>query len=160
MSPIIVKGKFRLTLRFYAGLGAILDFHDNLLVFAYERQIGCDVGNTPYYLECLQGISKGRSEKGSNSDELQTRVVIEESSGKVSLQDIRNAYAAFGLDMNSPYDDEDHIIGTFQSRVADSSRQEPELRRALNVIGQHRDSFRIQQFASDSKQSQPIMFLP
>ena len=131
-----------------------MKFHDTLLVFAYERQIACDLGNSPYYLDCLQGIATGR-----NSEELLTKAALEESSGKVSLKDIQGAYKTFGLDMQSPYDDEDHIIGTFQSRIADSSLQEPELRRALNVIGHHRGSTRIQDFASNSKWNFLIVFV-
>ena len=146
LAPILVRSSPELISRFYAGLGATLDFHDSLLSFVYERQIACNPAGGPYYLECLQGIAKGRK-----SEDLQTKAAIEESSGKISLQDIRDAYAAFGLDMQSPYDDEDHIIGTFQSRIADSSLQEPELRHALKIIGLHRDSIRIQDFASDSE---------
>ncbi|KAL8767123.1 MAG: hypothetical protein Q9209_006285 [Squamulea sp. 1 TL-2023] len=128
---------------FYPTLGAKLDFHDDLIKFAYERQIMSDPEGTPYYLEALQGIAGGRK-----SEDLQTSVAIEASSGKVSAHDIRNAYNALGLDLGSEYIDDDHIVGTFQSRAADSPRQEPELRRALQIIGQHRSSERIQSMAS------------
>lgn len=124
----------------------MLDFHDDLISFAYERQIACDISNSPYYLECLQGIANGR-----NSEDLQTKVAIEASSGKVSVHDIREAYKSFGLDMQSIFHDDDTIIGTFQSRVADSPVQEPDLRRALDIIGQHRKSASIQHVASNSK---------
>ncbi|KAL8915497.1 MAG: hypothetical protein Q9171_000062 [Xanthocarpia ochracea] len=128
---------------FYPSLGAKLDFHDDLIRFSYQRQLLSDPEGTPYYLEALQGIADGRK-----SEDLQTSVAIEASSGKVSAQDIRKAYNALGLDLGSEYLDDDHIIGTFQSRAADSPRQEPELRRALQIIGQHRSSQRIQFVAS------------
>ena len=132
--------------RYYAGLGSVMNFHDELLVFAYERQTICDSQNSPYYLECLQGIATGR-----NSEDLQTKSAIEVSSGKVSMQDIRKAYQAFDLEFESQIHDEDTIIGMFQSRIADSPKQEPGLRHDLSIIGEHRNSARIKQFASDCR---------
>ncbi|KAL8735558.1 MAG: hypothetical protein Q9166_000726 [cf. Caloplaca sp. 2 TL-2023] len=128
---------------FYPSLGAKMDFHDDLIKFAYERQLVSDPEGTPYYLEALQGIAEGR-----RSEDLQTFVAIEASSGKVSARDIRNAYSALGLDLESEFMHDDYIIGNFQSRSADSPRQEPELRRALQIIGKHRSSQRIQSMAS------------
>ena len=85
------------------------------------------------------------------SEELNIKVVVETSTGKVSMGDIRDAYGAFGLDMNGPYLDDEHIIGTFRSRISDAPRQEDDLRKALAVIGQHRNSVKIEQFASNSQ---------
>ncbi|KAL9000857.1 MAG: hypothetical protein Q9169_000612 [Polycauliona sp. 2 TL-2023] len=128
---------------FYPSLGAKLDFRDDLIKFAYEQQVMSDPEGTPYYLEALQGIADGRG-----SEDLHTCVAIEASSGKVSTRDIRNAYISLGLGLGSEYLDDDHIIGTFQSRAADAPRQEPELRRALQIVGQHRGSQSIQSMAS------------
>lgn len=75
---------------------------------------------------------------------------MEESSGKVSAEDVRNAYKALGLGLETEFLDEDHIIGTFQSRAADSPRQEPELRRALQIIGHDLSSQKIQFVADKS----------
>lgn len=102
-----------------------------------------DPEHTPNYLECLQVLAEGRK-----SEDLQTLVAIEASSGKVSMQDIRNAYKVLGLDFENLSDD--YIIGSFQSRAADSPRQEPELRRALQIVGQDRSSQKIQLIASKS----------
>ena len=123
-----------------------MDFHDELICFSYERQIACDAENSPYYLECLQGIAEGRS-----SEDLQTKVAIEASSGKFSVRDLREAYQSLGLDIRSVFYDDDTIIGSFQSRIADAPRQEPDLRRALYMIGEHRKSVRIQHVASNGK---------
>lgn len=123
-----------------------MDFHDDLIKFAYERQLVVDPDNVPYYLESLQTIADGRK-----SEELHTLVAIEASSGKVSAQDVRDAYKLLDLDLASAYLDEDVIIGTFQSRVADAPRQEAELRRALQIIGQDRSSEKIQFMASKSR---------
>ncbi|MCJ1378028.1 ubiquitin-specific protease ubp2 [Xylographa soralifera] len=129
---------------FYAGLGSTMDFHDELICFTYERQIACDAENSAYYLECLQGIAEGRG-----SEDLQTKVAIEASSGKFSVRDLREAYQSLGLDMRSLFYDDDTVIGSFQSRIADAPRQEPDLRRALYMIGEHRKSMRIQHVASN-----------
>lgn len=78
-------------------------------------------------------------------------MAIEASSGKVSANDVRNAYKLLDLDLSSAFLDDDLIIGSFQSRAADAPRQEPELRRALQIIGQDRSSQKIQFVASKSK---------
>ena len=135
-----------ISFRYYAGLGSVLDFSDNLIQFAYERQCTCDPVNLPYYLECLQGIAEGR-----NSEDLRTRTAIEASTGKLSMRDIREAYRSLGLDAQNPLFDDDHIIGVFRSRVSDAPAQEGEMRQALALIGHHRRSSKIEQFASNSE---------
>lgn len=141
---------------FYAGLGATCDFHDNLITFAYQRQVEIDPVNIPYYLECLQEISEDR-----RSEVLQTVAAIEASSDKISLKDVRSAYKEIGLEFPSTLFDDDTIIGTFQSRISDAPRQEAELRRALKIIGHHRSSEKIQQIASNvvSNYGQAISWL-
>ncbi|KAL8663826.1 MAG: hypothetical protein Q9202_003511 [Teloschistes flavicans] len=128
---------------FLPTLGACWDFHDDLIQFAYERQIFADPEHTPYYLEALQGMAQGRE-----SEALQTFVAMQVSSGKLSAEDVRKAYKALGLGLETEFLDDDYIIGTFQSRAADSPRQEPELRRALQIIGHDRSSPKIQ-FVAD-----------
>ena len=136
--------------RWHAGLGATADFHDELIEFAYERQLAVDPYNTPYYLECLQGIAQGR-----RSEALDTKVAIEASQNRISLQDVRTAFKELGLDSRSDYSD-DNIIGLFQSRIADAPKQETEMRRALKIIGQSRGSEKIQLVASQGKLN-PVM---
>ena len=72
------------------------------------------------------------------------------------MKDVRDAYTAFGFDINDSQLDEDHIIGTFQSRVSDAPKQEADLRVALKTIGQHRNSHSIEQFAANRKS----LFIP
>ena len=105
-----------------------------------------DPRSTPYYLECLQGIAKGRK-----SEALQTLEAIEASKDNISLADIRNAYKELGLDNSFIALDDDTIIGTFQSRISDAPKQEQELRRALRTIGRDRSSAKIQQVASNCR---------
>ena len=113
-----------------------------MLIFAYEQQISADYSNTPYYLECLQGIAQGRK-----SEDLQLKVALEATSDKISRRDVRNAYRELILDARESYED-DTIIGIFNSRITDAPKQEPEMRRALKVIGQDRESEKIQVVAS------------
>lgn len=129
---------------FYAGLGAAGDFHDDLVAFAYDCQIACDSQNVPYYLECLQAIAVGRDD----SEDLHTKAVIEETMGRVSLRDIRQAYSSFNLDVGDAQLADETIIGTFQARVSDAPKHEAEMRRDLRIIGEHRSSEKITLVAS------------
>ena len=101
-----------------------------------------DPANTPYYLECLQGIAQNR-----HSEDLDTKVAIEASQSRISLKDVRAAFNEFGLDPRAIHEDET-IIGNFQSRISDAPKQEAEMRRALKIIGQSRNSEKIQLVAS------------
>ena len=101
----------------------------------------------PYYLECLQGIAEGRK-----SDSLNVKVAIEATSDKISRRDVRAAYKELGLDAKEAHED-DTIIGIFNSRITDAPKQEPEMRRALTIIGQYRSSERIQVVASQGNDS-------
>lgn len=83
-------------------------------------------------------------------------MAIEASKGKISLKDIRRAYYELGLSNDSAVPlDENTIIGTFQSRISSSPRQEAELRRALKIIGQALWSPRIQSVAANGKRFPP-----
>ena len=140
----------------YAGLGCVADFHDNLIHFAYRRQITIDPNNTPYYLECLQTIAEGR-----RSEDLSLKAVIEVSEGRISPRDVRLAYQHFGYDMKSNGLADETIIGSFQARLSDSPKQEAELRRDLKIIGLHRQSQRIESVASQAMNNyeQALSFL-
>ncbi|KAL9047175.1 MAG: hypothetical protein Q9214_000187 [Letrouitia sp. 1 TL-2023] len=133
------------TYSFYPSLGAVVDFHEDLIKYAYERQLASDPEKTPYYLECLQGIAEGR-----DSEDLRILAAIEASSGKVSYKDIREAYKDLSLHDQSSDLDDTTIIGTFKSRIADSPKQEAQLRRALQIIGQSRSSDKILSVAARS----------
>lgn len=78
------------------------------------------------------------------------KVAVEAASDKLSRRDIRDAYRALGLDAQRTHED-DTIIGIFNSRTIDAPKQEPEMRRALRIIGQHRSSEKIQVAASQGE---------
>ncbi|KAI9757658.1 MAG: ubiquitin-specific protease ubp2 [Chaenotheca gracillima] len=128
----------------YASLGARVDFHDDLLIYAYNRQRLTDEINAPYYLSCLQELSSIR-----NSEKLETEVAMMASAGQISSKDIDRAYQYFQIAPTQYGLEDDFIIGTFKSRVTDAPRHEAEARRHLHVIGVHRGSQVIEQVASN-----------
>ncbi|KAK6331773.1 ubiquitin-specific protease ubp2 [Orbilia javanica] len=114
----------------YAGLGANLDFSDNLLFWAYQRQKECDPENAPFYFDCISDLATGR-----RSEDLQLQVVTLRSQGEFSRSDVKNAYKSLGI--TSDFDSGDFIIGNFHARLSDSPKQEMELREALTTLGKH-----------------------
>jgi ubiquitin carboxyl-terminal hydrolase 25/28 len=133
--------------RYYASLGAIGDFADPLILFAYIRQSATDEVNNPYYLECLQDLAVGR-----DSIMLQTEVATLNSQGRPNRRDRDSAYRYFGIDPSHAHAlSDDVIISTYRVRIPDiSPSQREEARRQLRVIGDARDSSAIISEASDA----------
>jgi ubiquitin carboxyl-terminal hydrolase 25/28 len=131
----------------YAGLGAVGDFADELIIFAYERQHECDPKNRPYYLECLQGIAKGRG-----SADLHEKSVMAVSLGEHTLTEVEAAYRFFAIEPDTREGD-DHIIGLYESRIDSAPRQKDEARECLLIIGQARNSQKIQTVAMENPMS-------
>lgn len=131
----------------YAGLGAVNDFADDLIAFAYDRQCDCNPQNKPYYLECLKGIGEGR-----HSVDLQEKSVMAISMGEYTLSDIENAYKYFDVSPDTQGGDY-HIIGLYKSRIDSAPRQKEEARRRLLIIGQARQSDAILAIANDRAMS-------
>ncbi|PQE32454.1 ubiquitin carboxyl-terminal hydrolase protein [Rutstroemia sp. NJR-2017a WRK4] len=127
----------------YASLGALETFTDDLISWAYDRQCECDPQNKPYYLDCLLDISTGRK---SSDLELKATTVI--STGQVSLKDITQAYAFFGIKKNHAEGD-NHIIGVYKSRIESAPRQKDEARNCLLTIAKDRGSKAIEAVAND-----------
>ena len=125
----------------YAALGCLEDFDDSLLVFAYDLQVLRDPENAAVYLECLQAIAEERQ-----SPDLQTKIVMEASCGRVSKKDVRDAYRQLGLEPNL---DDDTLAGAFKARIQDAPAQAAEARNLLKMIGDDRGSVLLQQLASD-----------
>jgi ubiquitin carboxyl-terminal hydrolase 25/28 len=136
----------------YAALGAVNDFPDELIAFAYDRQSDCDFKNKPYYLEALQGIANGR-----HSVELQEKAVMAISMGENTLSEIEDAYKYFNIDPESA-SGEEHIIGNYQSRIESSPLQKEDAKQQLRIIGQSRGSERILSVANDDTMSVPEAF--
>lgn len=132
---------------YYASLGSVDAFADELVSWAYDRQRRCDPRNKPYYLDCLKDIAEGR-----NSSDLQTKVVEAMSLGEVGQEEIESAYAFFNLDPNNTEED-DHIIGVYNVRIEASPRQKEEARKVLKVIAGARNSEKIMTVANEISMS-------
>lgn len=132
---------------YYASLGAVGDFADALVLFAFSRQVETDLASQSYYFECLQDLAVGR-----NSEMLQTQVSLMASRGVTSKRDLDTAYKSFGIDpAHARVIGDDHIIGSFRARLADiSPAQADEARRQLRILGNARDSDRIRAEAADA----------
>ncbi|KAI8939720.1 hypothetical protein NX059_003470 [Plenodomus lindquistii] len=132
---------------YYASLGAIGDFADALVLFAFSRQVETDLVNQSYYFECLQDLAVGR-----NSEMLQTQVSLMASQGLTSKHDLDAAYKSFGIDpAHASFIGDDHIIGCFRARLSDISPvQTDEARRQLRILGDARNSERIRAEAADA----------
>lgn len=83
---------------------------------------------------------------GRKSETLELEVVkLRSQEVYFTLDDVKAAYELFNL---KEYErDEQLIIGSFNSRLKDAPRQETEMRKNLQIIGQFRDSEIIKQAA-------------
>jgi ubiquitin carboxyl-terminal hydrolase 25/28 len=132
---------------YYASLGVVDAFTDELLGWAYDRQCQCDPQNSPYYLDCLYDLATGR-----RSSDLETKVSIASSTGELRLTDIEEAYKFFALNPNTTEGD-DHILGVFNSRIQAAPKQADQARASLRIIGKARNSHRIESVATDKSMS-------
>jgi ubiquitin carboxyl-terminal hydrolase 25/28 len=117
------------------------------LQFAYYRQSEVDKENAPYYLECFQGIARGRK-----SEVLETEAAMITSLGIPNRREIEAAYRALGIEpAHGAGLTDNFLIDQARSRFPDiSPSQREELRRHLRVIGFARDSETIKREANDS----------
>lgn len=132
----------------YAGLGALADFSDDLLSFGFDRQIATDAANAPYYYDCLSNVAK---RKGSES--LEVKMALLASEGLYGRQEVANAYKYFTLDplQAGEYTDE-YIHGVFESRIGSiASSLETEAREKLRMIGLSRGSKWLVDAAANGK---------
>lgn len=145
---VLTKYLLVLTLNsYYASLGALADFDDSLILFAFSRQVAVDIDNKDYYFECLQDLATGRQ-----SETLGVQVALLASQGLISKRDAQRAYQYFGINpAHASVIGDDHIIGSFKSRLYDiSPLQAEEARKQLRVLGDVRDSERIRAEAAGS----------
>jgi ubiquitin carboxyl-terminal hydrolase 25/28 len=125
-------------------LGVEANSSDGCIIDAYERQVETDPEDSVWHLSCLNKIANIRQ-----SEELGVLVATEQSKGLFTIEQVRQAYRYFGFTREDV--DEEHIIGTYKSRLSDAPRQDSEMREQLRIIGQHRQSLRIKDVAKGSK---------
>ena len=127
--------------RSYAVLGVVADVPDPIILWAYNRQRERNPRGTPLYFQHLTVLANGRG-----SETLQLEVgKLRSQEVYYTLDDVKAAYELFNLKESEQ--DEQLIIGTFNSRLKDAPRQETEMRKNLQIIGQFRDSEIIKQAA-------------
>lgn len=129
---------------YYHSLGAVDNFTDELLSWAYDRQCQCDPANKPYYFDCLEDLAKGRE-----SSDLQLKVTMALSVGEYGLKTLEEAYKHFGLSPSTKEGD-DHIMGLYKSRIVSAPKQKDQARDSLLVIAKHRNSEKIEALAKDN----------
>ncbi|KAF1843760.1 ubiquitin C-terminal hydrolase-like protein [Cucurbitaria berberidis CBS 394.84] len=139
----------------YAGLGAVGDFSDALVLFAFSRQAEQDMVNQFYYFECLKDIALGRK-----SDDLGTQVAVLASKGLTTKTALEFAYQYFNIDpSHAGVISDEHIIGCFKALLPDiSSSQADEARKQLRVLGDARNSDKIRVEASDTIETEEQAF--
>lgn len=118
-----------------------------MILFAFARQTHVDPGNRNFYFECLHDLATGRK-----SEMLETQVAVLSSQGFLKKGEIESAYRYFGIDPNhAGLLNDEHIIGTYKSRLSDMGvAAAEETRRQLRIIGDARDSSLIRAEASDA----------
>ncbi|CZT15320.1 uncharacterized protein RCC_01183 [Ramularia collo-cygni] len=125
---------------YFASLGALPNFTDTLLEYAFDRQFDCDPAFSAYYLECLQAISEERG-----TEQLQIKVAVLQSQDLVSRRDLRAAYRF--LDVKQE-DTDEQIVNKFNVRQSNCGTQiQEENRQALGKIGIARQSPRLNKAA-------------
>lgn len=133
--------------RWHRILGVPIDAADEILVFAYRRQAELDERQIPWYLSCLHYVASQR-----NSETLATLIATEKSAGRYDTFELGDAYRYLGFEISNGLPEENHVIGTFNSRLEDTApQQQAELRRSLQIIGDHLNSPKILAIATDSK---------
>ncbi|KAF1818761.1 cysteine proteinase [Dissoconium aciculare CBS 342.82] len=128
-------------LQYYiASLGAMADFGDAMIDFAYERQSMCDPPNRPYYFECLQVVAESRG-----TEKLQLKVAMLASQDLVSRRDLSAAYRLLNVPVHDAHNYDDvRILDQFHVRQSDLGVQAQEdARQALYRIGMARGSTRL-----------------
>ena len=123
---------------FYASLGVLSDFNDQLLLYSWIRQRDCDPINRPYYLDCLSQIYEERA-----SDQLQEALIMAQSTGEYGYTECMTAFNFFGLSIEDQPEDDDHIITVYRDKVASAPRQKDEAKKCLKSIGWARNSNKI-----------------
>ncbi|KAF2399848.1 cysteine proteinase [Trichodelitschia bisporula] len=130
----------------YEGLGALPDFPDSFLRYAFERQVAHDPAGSPYYFDCLQKIATKR-----DSEELNITLATLASEGYFGRNEVASAYKYFLLDTSKAQTlSDDYIRNVFETRLASApTSQESEIRAMLKIIGEDRNSQQLQDAAAN-----------
>ncbi|KAI5790352.1 hypothetical protein FPQ18DRAFT_337814 [Pyronema domesticum] len=125
----------------YAVLGLFHTVPDQIVIWAYERQLQCNPDAMPVYYQCLRAIAYGR-----NNEDLIMEATKRESVGAFTVAEVKAARAY--LNISPGEKDEDLICGIFKSTLADSTPEVRSLLKSkLKLIGESLKSRKIQDTA-------------
>lgn len=138
---------FLSSLSAFQTIGALPDFADKLVDYAYDRQAIWDPANGPRYLQALKDIASSRS-----SESLQTKVVLLESQGQMTQGALDEACGYFKIEQSHIKElNDEHVLGRFNVLYEDCGPAEKtKAREMLNRIGIAKSSARLQAVASQS----------
>jgi ubiquitin carboxyl-terminal hydrolase 25/28 len=130
----------------YTGLGALGDFSDNLLRFAFDRQVESDPYGMPFYFDCFKGLADKRGTEAM----LMERVMLE-SQDYYGRDEIAKAYRYFMIEPHESQSlSDDQIRGLFETRLSSSaSWQDQEIREKLKIIARSRGSKDLEDTAAN-----------
>ncbi|KAK5957548.1 ubiquitin-specific protease ubp2 [Knufia fluminis] len=129
--------------RAFTILGIPEDASDDLIVWAYQRQMALenDAMQTAKLMTALEDVQKQRQ-----SEKLSEQVAIEWSQGRYGEQAISDAFRSFGISPDADLSDE-VILGNFEARLSDAPAQEQQMRESLARIGDYRKSQKLVDYA-------------
>ena len=131
-------------------LGAVDDLSDDLIMFAYNRQVHADQLESPLYFDCLKKIANSR-----NSTDLTMKATIIESEGQPGVEELEKAYRDVLGDptavlSRSNYLSDDIVLGKFRAALPDSGPAgRTTLKDGLRRIGRARNSQKLTDAAKD-----------
>jgi ubiquitin carboxyl-terminal hydrolase 25/28 len=140
----------------YTGLGALGDFSDTLLRFAFDKQVETDPYNMPFYFDCFKGLADKRGTEAM----LMERVMLE-SQDYYGRDEIAKAYRYFTIDPQEAHSvSEDQIRGLFETRLSSSaSWQDQEIRDKLKIIARSRGSKDLEDTAANGMSTMSLVAL-
>jgi ubiquitin carboxyl-terminal hydrolase 25/28 len=130
----------------YTGLGALGDFSDKLIKFAFDKQVETDPYGMPFYFDCFCSIADKR-----DTEALQMDRAILASQDYYGREEIAKAYQYFTVEPGQAHAvSDDHIRGLFETRLASSGVwQHKEIRENLRIIARSRGSKELEDTAEN-----------
>ena len=128
-------------------MGALPDFSDSLIEWAYDRQAFQDPTNAPFYFRCRKEVAGFRQ-----SETLQYKATMLQSQGVVSDAELDEAWRTIGVDgSHSKFLKDEHILSKYRARVQDCSPDEQKrMRQALSIVAEHQQSALLRDAAAES----------
>jgi ubiquitin carboxyl-terminal hydrolase 25/28 len=133
----------------YGGLGALGDFSDTLLRFAFDRQVEFDYYGMPFYFDCFTAIADKRGTEAM----IMEKVMLVSANYYYGREEIAKAYQYFTIDPRLAHTlTDDQIRGQFETRLSSSGIwQNQEIRDKLKIIAHARRSKELEDTAANGR---------